>query len=204
MLPAGVVGLFGVADIAALGISLDAVMAHPGRPWEQSVPLSLFTRMRNSVRRFFGFARSAPAISVRADLAIPDRAPLDRRPIVGRGWVSRDPPATPRLMDERRSLLEETKQRLSDDQGKRMNRQSRCRALQGRGGAQTSPAGSEDGSEDGSELKILPAASRPRSDIELGQGTAPSVQSVLAPATPEVLRGPEGPDLRHLRQLGGL
>ncbi len=29
MLPAGVVGLFGVEDIAALGISLDAVMAHP-------------------------------------------------------------------------------------------------------------------------------------------------------------------------------
>ena len=119
MLPAGVVGLFGVVDIAALGISLDAVMAHPGRPWEQSVPLSLFTRMRNSVRRFFGFARSAPAIVVRAELAIPEHAPLDRRPIVGRGWVPRDPPATPRLMEERRGLLEETKQRLSDDQGKR-------------------------------------------------------------------------------------
>jgi hypothetical protein len=139
MLPAGVVGLFGVADIAALGVSLDAVMANPGRPWEQSVPLSRFTRIRNSFRRFFGFARAAPAIAVRTDLAIPDHAPLDRRPIVARRGVPRDLPATPRLTEERRGLLDATKQRLSDEQGKRTaNRvatlfvegQARKRALQ--------------------------------------------------------------------------
>ncbi len=55
MLSAGVVALFGVADIRALGLSLDAVMARPGRPWEQSIGFSWFGR----IRRFFLRAWSA-------------------------------------------------------------------------------------------------------------------------------------------------
>ncbi len=38
MLPAGVAALLGVADIRALGISLDNVLAHPDRHWEHAVP----------------------------------------------------------------------------------------------------------------------------------------------------------------------
>ncbi len=70
MLPAGVVALFGVADIRALGLSLDAVMANPGRPWEQSVELSWFGRIWRFFRRSW---RQAPPPESRnaVDVATP-------------------------------------------------------------------------------------------------------------------------------------
>ncbi len=56
MLLAGVVALLGVTDIRELGLSLDAVMLSPGNPWEQSVSISVFTRIRRTFRRCFGIA----------------------------------------------------------------------------------------------------------------------------------------------------
>jgi hypothetical protein len=56
MLPAGVVALLGIADIRHLGISLDAVMLAPGSPWEKSVRISVFGRIRRAFRRCFGLA----------------------------------------------------------------------------------------------------------------------------------------------------
>jgi hypothetical protein len=53
-LPAGVVALLGVADIQALGISLDAVLASPGRPWEDAVRSTFVQRVRRAFRRCFG------------------------------------------------------------------------------------------------------------------------------------------------------
>jgi hypothetical protein len=54
VLPAGVIALLGVADIAALGISLDHVLLSPGCPWEQAVPSTLLARIERAFRRCFG------------------------------------------------------------------------------------------------------------------------------------------------------
>jgi hypothetical protein len=51
MLPASVIAL---ADIAALGISLDHVLLSPGFPWEQAVPSTLLARIKCAFRRCFG------------------------------------------------------------------------------------------------------------------------------------------------------
>ncbi len=56
MLPAGVVALLGIADIRRLGLPLDSVLSAPGSPWEQSVSISVFARIRRAFRRCFGIA----------------------------------------------------------------------------------------------------------------------------------------------------
>ena len=54
-LPAGVVALLGVADIRALGISLDAVMAAPDSHWERAVRTPWYSRLIQSFRRCCSF-----------------------------------------------------------------------------------------------------------------------------------------------------
>jgi hypothetical protein len=118
MLPAGVVALFGVADIRALGLSLDAVLAHPGHPWEQSVRLSWLGR----VRAFFGMNRSpAPLRGNRVrvdmtDMTLP--APVAPRHLPD---ASTSRVETPEALgfDEERALLDDTKARHAEEQGRR-------------------------------------------------------------------------------------
>jgi hypothetical protein len=60
LLPAGIVALFGVGDIHALGISLDTIMKAPDSYWDQAVSLSVFGRFRRALRRCFDLERAAP------------------------------------------------------------------------------------------------------------------------------------------------
>jgi hypothetical protein len=65
LLPAGVVLLIGVGDIRRLGISLDAVLACPNRPWEQAIRVGVFTRFARRFRSLFFRARP-PALEPEA------------------------------------------------------------------------------------------------------------------------------------------
>jgi hypothetical protein len=119
MLPAGVVALFGVADIRALGLSLiDAVLAHPGRPWEQSVRLSWLGRFR----ALFGMNRSpAPLRGNRVPVDMTDMTPP--APVAPRHLpdASTNRVETPEALgfDEGRALLDDTKARHAEEQGRR-------------------------------------------------------------------------------------
>ncbi len=86
MLPAGAVALFGVADLRPLGISLDAVMARPGRPWERAVPLTIFGRVRCAFRRCFGIVAHLRRPGTPSRLNEPrSRSHTHRRPMLDRG-----------------------------------------------------------------------------------------------------------------------
>jgi hypothetical protein len=115
MLPAGMVALFGVADIRALGLSLDAVMANPGRPWEQSVKLSWCGRIRRFFRR--GWRSTPPPESQFATDAVTP-TPFAYRPQsvppVRRGGRPDSP-----VFEEELSLLSETKVYYAEEQRRR-------------------------------------------------------------------------------------
>ncbi len=116
MLPAGVVALFGVADIRALGLSLDAVMAHPGRRWEQSVKLSWFGRIRRFFRRTWSSA-SPPerqhAVDPPPPIPLAPRSQPRSQPVSSTRRV--EAPGSP-AFDEGHPLLEGTKAHLSEEQ----------------------------------------------------------------------------------------
>ncbi len=116
MLPAGVIALLGVADIAALRISLDHVLLSPGCPWEQAVPLTFFGRIRRAFRRCFG-------------LSPPPERPIPPRRLSPTPWA-RDleteaagqrndtPPARGEYGDGQ-ALLEETRGLCGEEQRRR-------------------------------------------------------------------------------------
>ncbi len=115
MLPAGVVALFGVADIRALGLSLDAVMTHPGRPWEQSIKRSWFARIRGFFRRVWS-PEPPPESQLTEDTTPPAPfAPCPRPDSSTRRVEPRESPG----FDEGRALLEETKAHYSEEQRRR-------------------------------------------------------------------------------------
>jgi hypothetical protein len=127
MLPAGVVALLGIADIRALGISLDATMTNPDRDWEQAVPLSIFGRLRQCTRLF----RSPPGNRNRAqnqhfetDFLPAQPAPQHARydePELPRSRHEVGGPApqrTPEFDSEGRVLLSATKRQNSAEQGR--------------------------------------------------------------------------------------
>ncbi len=125
MLPAGVVALFGVADLRTLGISLDAVMARPGRPWERTVPLTIFGRIRRAFRRCCGVGASPSAARnasppERATFADPRPPPVDARPERETSAGRRTPPSlfpqrAPLSPDEGEALLRDTKHQQSEE-----------------------------------------------------------------------------------------
>ncbi len=57
LLPAGVILLIGVGDIMRLNISLDAVLAHPDRPWEQAIVGGVFAGFFRLIRSLCSRAR---------------------------------------------------------------------------------------------------------------------------------------------------
>jgi hypothetical protein len=105
-LPAGVVALLGVGEIRRLGISLDAVLANPGREWELAVPLSLFGRFRRAVRRVFGgcFHSRTPPLVVSHRQWEEDVSPVGRRRL-----QAGPPPRTPEADLAGRAMLSATK-----------------------------------------------------------------------------------------------
>jgi hypothetical protein len=186
-LPAGVVALFGVADIRALGISLDTVLAHPDRHWEHAVPLTVFGRLRRFFRACTRRQRPPPEDRVHA----PDRrseqalAPEARPARVagsphgnefrrlhaqpGTEFRRLHPEEEPLRHEEGRALLEETKQHVVDEQGRRTaNRvaelflagQARKRAL--REARAAALRGSGRWSDPGSSSSSAPAGPRKR------------------------------------------
>ncbi len=115
MLPAGVVALFGVSDIRTLGLSLDDVMANPGRPWEQSVKLSWLGRVRRFFRRGWRLTPPPEAqFAVDAARPTPFANHSQSVPPVRRGGRPDSP-----VFDEGNSLLEETKAHYFEDQERR-------------------------------------------------------------------------------------
>ncbi len=125
MLPAGVVALFGVVDIRALGLSLDAVMSHPGRPWEQSVRLSWLGR----VRAFFGINRSpAPPRESQLPVDMTSPAPFAPRHLPDASTSRVESPEALGF-DEGRALLDDTKARYAEEQGRCSRRDWRASRL---------------------------------------------------------------------------
>ncbi len=75
MLPAGVVALFGVADIRALNISLDTVLLSPDFSWEDAVRVSVFTHICRTSGRCFRYFLSPPEIQSPVRIARPAAEP---------------------------------------------------------------------------------------------------------------------------------
>jgi hypothetical protein len=93
-LPAGVIALLGVADIQALNISLDAVAASPGRPWEDAVHSTFAQRVKRAFRRCFGLGPATDRRVIgrrsRPESAAKERFPAPERQEVAVGPVSDD------------------------------------------------------------------------------------------------------------------
>jgi hypothetical protein len=134
-----VVALLGVADVQFLGLSLDAVLSAPGRPWEQSVSLSIFARIRRAFRRCFGIVpppeRRIPLRNAHLG-APPKHRPISRSthldpPPESRVWGRAPPlapprrteavprPRSPTAPEAGQALLEETRVQISEEQRRR-------------------------------------------------------------------------------------
>ena len=116
MLPAGVIALLGVADVAALGISLDHILSSPGCPWEQALPSTLFARIRRAFRRCFGLG-SPPERRTPPRRMLP--APWARELEAQASDVRHVEPAEHHELDAGQSLLQATKVRYSEEQRRR-------------------------------------------------------------------------------------
>jgi hypothetical protein len=113
MLPAGVIALLGVADIAALRISLDHVLSSPGCPREEAVPLTFFRRMRRAFRRCFGLSPpSERPIPLRLLPPVPRTRDRETEAADGLDGL---PPARNEF-DAGRALLDETRAHCSEEQ----------------------------------------------------------------------------------------
>ena len=116
MLPAGVIALLGVADVAALGISIDHVLSSPGCPWEQALPSTLFARIKRAFRRCFGFG-PPPERQNPPRRMLP--TPWAREVETEAANMRHAAPASQRELESGRALLEATKARYSEEQRRR-------------------------------------------------------------------------------------
>ncbi len=185
MLPAGVVALLGVADIQALGISLDAVLSSPGCSWEEAVRSSLAQRVRRGFRRCFGFGPPPER-----------RVPLRRGELASRvREMAPAPPARCAQTPIAEADLEGTRPSRGDSGScwradASAHCQPSCRIVSRGNGPQGGPSGPEGRRHPPfSCIIVCPRPTRPLD---------------LASEAHEILRREKGPKDRDLPHLGGV
>ncbi len=113
MLPAGIVALFGVADIQSLNLSLDAIMANADRSWESSVRRSWFGRMADAARRCI--RRVYSPVIVQNAVEVPQNVPREPQPVPMPAQIQ-EQPALPTATEVGHALLAETRLRVMAEQ----------------------------------------------------------------------------------------